>query len=207
MRRPTIAAVVVVVGVLLLADFLVVNESLAELAALLVEAAVLVGAGAGLAAVAALVGRRAGDLWRRRGDPVAAGLVLGGVAAMLVAGVRPGGAGATDPAVRWLLAALVIPIGATLFGLLFVTTLAAARRSLDGRAGSREASLLVGTALVSLILLLPLAGPAGAWLSAASGWALGVPIGAVFRGLLLGVAIVAAVVAARTLLGIGAADE
>ena len=207
MRRPTIAALVVVVGVLLLADFLVVNASLAELAMLAIDAAILVAAGAGLAAVAALVLRRSGDLWRRRGDPVGAALVIGGAAAMILAGLRPGGEGAADPAVGWLLSALVIPIAATLFGLLFVTTLAAARRSLDGRAGGREASVLVGVAILSTLLLLPLSGTAGTWLSEAAGWALAVPIGAVFRGLLIGIAILAAVFAARTMLGIGAADE
>ena len=207
MRRPTIAALVVVVGVLLLADFLVVNESLGQLARLVIDAAILVAAGAGLAAVAALLVRRSGDLWRRRGDPVGAVLVIVGAGAMLVAGLRPGSEGATDPAVGWLLSALLIPIGATLFGLLFVTTLGAARRSLDGRAGGREASLLVGVAIVSTLLLLPLSGPIGDWMAGASAWALAVPIGAVFRGLLLGIAIVAAVFAARTMLGIGAADE
>ncbi|HEX7171785.1 MAG TPA: hypothetical protein VF365_04145 [Candidatus Limnocylindria bacterium] len=207
MRRPTIAALVVVVGVLLLADFLVVNASLSELAMLAIDAAILVAAGAALAAVAALVLRRSGDLWRRRGDPVGAVLVLGGAAAMLVAGLRPRGAGASDPAVGWLLSALVVPIAATLFGLLFVTTLAAARRSLDGRAGGREASVLVIVAIVSVLFLLPLSGSVGTWLSEAAGWALVIPIGAAFRGLLLGIAILAAVFAARTMLGIGAADE
>ena len=207
MRRPTLAGVVVVVGVLLLADFLVVNASLGELARLVIDAAILVAAGAGLAAVASLLLRRGGDLWRRRGDPVGAALVLAGAGAMLVAGLRPGSAGASDPAVGWLLNALVIPIAATLFGLLFVTTLTAARRSLDGRAGGREASLLVGVAIVSTLLLLPLSGAAGEWMGEASAWALAVPIGAVFRGLLLGIAIVAATFAARTMLGIGAADE
>lgn len=207
MRRPTIAALVVVVGVLLLADFLVVNASLSELAMLAIDAAILVAAAAGVAAVGALVLRRSGDLWRRRGDPVSAVLVIGGAAAMVLAGLRPGGAGASDPAVGWLLGALVIPIAATLFGLLFVTTLAAARRSLDGRAGGRQASVMVGVAIVTTLLLLPLSGTAGTWLSEAAGWALAVPIGAVFRGLLIGIAILAAVFAARTMLGIGAADE
>lgn len=207
MRRPTLAGVVVVVGVLLLADFLVVNASLGELAQLVIDAAILVAAGAGLAAVASLLLRRGGDVWRRRGDPVGALLVIAGAGAMLVAGLRPGSSGASDPAVGWLLSALMIPIAATLFGLLFVTTLTAARRSLDGRAGGREASLLVGVAIVSTLLLLPLSGPAGDWMAGASAWVLAVPIGAVFRGLLLGIAIVAATFAARTMLGIGAADE
>lgn len=205
MKRPTIPALVVIVGVLLLADFLVVNASLSELAGVVVDAAILVAAGAALAGVASLALRRGRDLWRRRGDPIGAALVLGGMAAILVAGLRPGAEGAADPAVGWLVSALLIPIGATLFGLLFVTTLAASRRTLGLR--NREASLLVGAALVTLVLLLPIGGGAGEWLSAAGGWALAVPIGAVFRGMLIGVAILAAVLAARTLLGVGPTDE
>lgn len=205
MRRPVIAALVIVVGVLLLADFLVVNESLGEIAGLLLDAVILVAAGAALAGVAALAWRRGRDLWRRRGDPVGAIMVLAGIGAMLVAGLRPGADGASDPAVSWLIAALLVPIAATLFGLLFVTTLAAARRSLAG--GHRDAILLVAAALATLVLLLPLGGQLGTWLGDAAGWTLAVPVGAVFRGLLLGVAILTAVFAARTLIGIGATDD
>jgi len=124
---------------------------------------------------------------------------------MLVAGLRPGAGGASDPAVGWLVAALLAPIAATLFGLLFVTTIVAARRSLAG--GGRDAVLLVAAALVTLVLLLPIGGDVGDWLAGAAGWTLAVPVAAVFRGLLLGVAILAAVFAARTLFGIGASDE
>ena len=205
MRRPTLPALVIVVGVLLLADLLVVNDSLSELAGLVVDAAILVAAGAALAAVASLAVRRSGELWRRRGDPIGAALVLAGMAAVLVAGLRPGADGASDPAVAWLVSALLVPLAATLFGLLFVTTLAAARRSLEF--GSREATLLVSAALVVLVLLLPVAGSAGDWLASAGQWLLDAPIGAVFRGILLGVAILASVYAARTMLGIGAADD
>ena len=205
MRRPILAALVIVVGMLLLADFLVVNESLGEIARLLVDAAILVAAGAALAGVASLGWRRGRDLWRRRGDPVGAIMVLAGIGAMLVAGLRPGAEGASDPAVTWLIGALLVPIAATLFGLLFVTTLTAARRSLAG--GHRDALLLVGAALVTLVLLLPLSGQVGTWLGEAAGWTLAVPVAAVFRGLLIGVAILTAVFAARTLLGIGAADD
>lgn len=205
MRRPTLTALVVIIGVLLLADLLVVNSVLGRAAGIVVDAAILVAAGAALAAVGALAARRAGDLWRRRGDPMAAALVLIGLVAMLVAGLRPGSAGPSDPAVQWLVAALLVPIGATLFGLLFISTLAAARRSLT--TGGREATLLVGAALVALVLLLPLAGVGGAWLAAAGTWALDVPIGAVFRGLLIGVGLLAAVFAARTMLGIGGTDD
>lgn len=205
MRRPALAALIVVVGLLLVADFIVVNDSLAELAELAIQAAVLVAAGVALAGVASLALRRGTDVWRRRGDPVGALLVLGGMTAVLVAGLRPGTAGAADPAVGWLMAALMVPIGATLFGLLFVSTLGASRRALAGRRPA--AVVIVGAALVTVLLLLPLGGTVGGWLAAASGWALAVPIGAVFRGFLIGIALVTAVVAARTLLGVGPADE
>jgi hypothetical protein len=203
-RRPILVVLTVAIGLLLLVDYLVVNESVAAAADLVIQAAILVAAGAALAAVASLAMRRAGDLWRRRGDPVGAGLVLVGMAAVLAAGLRPGAAGSADPAVGWIVAALLVPIGASLFGLLFVTTLAAARRSVAQR--NREATVLVAVALVTLILLLPLGGTVGAWLAGAAGWALAVPIDAVFRGLLLGIAIAASVVAARTMLGVGSTD-
>ena len=205
MRRPILAALILVIGLLLLADFLLVNESLAELADLAIQAAVLVAAGVALAGVASLAMRRGGDLWRRRGDPIGALLVLAGMAAVLVAGLRPGAAGAADPAVGWIVAALLVPIGASLFGLLFVSTLAASRRSVAGR--RPEAVLVVAAAVVTLVLLLPLGGSVGAWLADAASWSLAVPIGAVFRGFLIGISLLTALVAARTLLGVGPADE
>ncbi|HEX7196055.1 MAG TPA: hypothetical protein VF364_04375 [Candidatus Limnocylindria bacterium] len=205
MKRPTFTALVVVVGLLLLADLLVVNSALGEVAGVVIDAAILVAAGVALAGVGSLGARRVADLWRRRGDPVGAILVLAGMGAVLVAGLRPGSAGVADPAVQWLVVALLVPIGATLFGLLFVSTLAAARRSVASR--SREGTLLVTAALVTTILLVPLSGASGSWLAAAAGWSLAVPIGAVLRGLLIGVALLTAVYAARALLGMGAADD
>ena len=205
MRRATIPALVVVVGLLLLVDYLVVNASLGELAGIVVDAAILVSAGAALAAVAALAIRRGGDLWCRRGDPIGALLVLVGMAAVLLAGLRPGATGASDPAVLWLLNALLVPLGASLFGLLFVSTLLAFQRSISAR--SREAIVMAVAALAVLVLLLPVGGSVGSWLDGAAAWALAVPLGGVFRGLLLGIAILGAVVAARTMLGIGAGDD
>jgi hypothetical protein len=204
-RRATIPAIVIAVGVLLLADLLVVNRAVSDVAAVLVDAAILVAAGAALAGLGSLAARRSTDLWRRRGDPIGAALVLVGMAAVLVAGLRPGANGASDPAVGWLVSAIMLPIAATLFGLLFVTTLAASRRSVA--TGGREALVVIGAAVVVLVLLLPLAGPAGEALAAAADWTLDVPIGAVFRGILVGVAVLAAVFAARTLLGIGSSDD
>lgn len=205
MSRPSLAAIVVVVGLLLLADLLVVNESLGVVAGVVVDAAIVVAAGAALAAVVALAARRTGDLVRRRGDPVGAGLLLIGMAAMLVAGLRPGGDGPGDPAVLWLVDALLFPIAATLFAILFVSTLAAARRAVDMRGA--QPAVLVGGAVVTLVLLVPLGGAIGDSLADAAEWTLDVPVGAVFRGLLIGVALLSAAFAVRTLLGMRAPDE
>jgi hypothetical protein len=204
-RRPWAAALIIGTGLLVLADFLVVNESLGAVASFVFDVAIVVAAGAALAAVGSLAQRRAADVWHRRGEPVGAILVLAGMAAMLLAGLRPGSQGAGDPAVRWLLVALLIPIGATLFGLLFISTLSAARRSVGSR--SRGATVMVVVAAVVLVLLIPLGGDLGARMGEASAWALEAPIAAVFRGLLVGVAIVAAVFAARTMLGLGPRDD
>jgi hypothetical protein len=204
-RRLTIPLLVIIAGLVLLADFIVVSPVLDGLASAAAQALIVIGAGAALAGVGALAVTHALALAWRDGSPTAAIAVLGGMAAALVAGLRPGSEGAGDPAVRWLLAALVIPIGATLFGILFVSTLVAARRVVGLR--SREATVMVIAAAVVLVVLLPIGGGAGASLSSAASWMLAIPIGGVFRGLLIGVAVVVAVTAARTLLGMGPADE
>jgi hypothetical protein len=204
-RRATIPALVILVGLLILVDLLIVNDSLASVTDLVIDAVIVVAAGAALAAGASLAIRRARDLWERRGDPIGAFAVLLGMALVLVAGLRPGASGATDPAVGWLVVALMVPIGATLFALLFWTTLGAMRRSIQDR--GRESVVMVTVAVAVLVLLLPIGGTAGETMSDAASWVLAVPIGAVFRGMLIGIAILAAVLAARTLLGVGSSDE
>jgi hypothetical protein len=204
-RRVTIPALVATVGLLLLADFVVVNPALGALSGAAVQVVVAVAGGAALAGVGSLAWRHVRALAWFDGSRWAAVAVLSGMVVMLVAGLRPGSSGAADPAVQWLLAGLLLPIGATLFGILFVTTLLAVRRSAAQR--SREATVMVIAAAAVLVLLLPVGGAAGAWLSDAAAWTLAVPIGGVFRGILIGVAIVVAVSAARTLVGVGPADD
>ena len=205
MRQYAIAALVSAIGLLLLADFLIANDTLHAVAGIAIDAVILVAAGAALAAGASLALRRGRDLVARRGDPVGAAAVLAGIAVVLAAGLRPGAAGAEDPAVTWIVAALLIPIGATLFAILFLSTVTAMRRAVGRR--DREATAMVVAAVVVLVLLLPFGGNAGTWMADAATWLLGGPIGAVLRGVLIGVAILAAVVATRTLLGVGASDD
>ncbi len=206
MRRSLPTALVVVVGLLLLLDFVVVNPSLAALAGTVLEYVVLIAAAAAITGALALGLRQMAVL--RHGGEARSGplLVLGGMAAMLIAGFYPGSAGAADPAVRWLVAALLMPLVAALFALLFFFLLSAAQRAL--RLRSRETTVMLVAACAALVLLLPLGGVVGAWLAGASSWAFAVPIGGVFRGLLIGIAIATAVSAARILLAVdGARDE
>lgn len=203
-RRLAAPLVGATVGILLLADLVVVNPTLHAAAGVVLDLVILVAAAAALAGAVSLGWRHLDRLYRRRPDAAGSIAVLAGMAAMLIAGLRPG-AGADDPAVGWLLAALVLPLVASIFGLLFVFTLAAARRAMSRR--QRETAVMLGAAGVVLVLLLPIGGEVGEGLSRASGWALTVPIAGAFRGLLIATAAVAAVAAARHLLGIGGADE
>ena len=124
---------------------------------------------------------------------------------MVLAGFYPGSTGASDPAVRWLVAALLAPLIASLFAMLFIFLLLAARKGLAQR--TRQTAVMLGAAAVVIVLLLPIGGTVGQSLASLAGWAIDVPIGAVFRGLLIGVAILTAAHAARILLTVDSADE
>lgn len=205
MRRSLTAAAALTTGSILLLDLLIVNPSLNIVAGGLVELLILLAAGAAIGGAAMLAAHHLREIGRIEGQRWEALLVLGGMGAMLVAGLRPGSGGSADPAVNWLVIALLLPIGAALFALLFLFLLGAIRRGIS--VGSREAIVTVLAATVMVVLLLPLGGGAGDWLAAVAGWVRSVPLAAVFRGLLIGVAILAAVSAARILLGVGSVDE
>ena len=205
MRRSLPAVLVVVVGLVLLVDYVLINPTLAGLASGLFALIVLLAAAAALAGAATLVLRHWTDLTERRRDPLGSGVLLGSFAIMLLAGFYPGSTGASDPAVRWLVAALLAPLIASLFAMLFVFLLLAARKGLAQR--TRQTAVMLGAAAVVIVLLLPIGGAVGQSLAALAGWAIDVPIGAVFRGLLIGVAILTAVYAARILLTVDSADE
>jgi hypothetical protein len=205
MRRSIPAVLVVVVGLLLLIDFVLINPTVASVASGLLELIVLLAAGAALAGAATLVLRHWTDVAERRRDPLGSGVLLAGFAIMLVAGFYPGSTGASDPAVRWLVAALLAPLVAALFAMLFVFVLSAARKGLALR--TRQMAVMLTAAVAVLVLLLPIGGTLGQSLAALAGWANDVPIGAVFRGLLIGVAVLTAVHAARILITVDAADE
>jgi hypothetical protein len=205
MRRSIITGVALVSGLLILLDLLFVNPSVSDAAGAVNELLVLLAAAAAVGGGASLAVHHARDLRSGNGDRIGSVLLLGGMAAVLLPALRPGSPGSSDPVVLWLVAALLAPIAASLFALLFIFLLGAIRRGFAFRA--RETGVMAGAAAVVIVLLLPLGGPVGDWLSASAGWVRDVPLGGVFRGLLIGIGIMVAVTAARSLLTLDRDDE
>ena len=205
MRRSLVTGVALVSGLLVLLDLLVVNPSLGGAAGALNELLVLLVAAAAVGGGATLVAHHARALASGGDDPTGSIVLLAGMAAILLAGLRPGSSGSSDPVVIWLVAALLAPIAASLFALLFLFLLRAIRRGFALR--FRETALMAGAAAVVIVLLLPIGGQAGDWLTATAGWVRAVPLGGVFRGLLIGVGVMVAVSAARSLLTLDRDDD
>jgi len=204
-RRSILTGVVLVTGLVVLLDFMVVNPSLDDAAAAVNELLVLLAAAAAVGGGATLVAFHARNLAAGDGDSSGSIVLLVGMAAVLVAGLRPGSSGSSDPAVLWLVAALLAPIAASVFALLFIFLLGAFRRGFALRV--RETSLMAGAATLVIVLLLPIGGQAGDWLASGAGWVRDVPLAGVFRGLLIGIGILVAVSAARSLLALDGDDE
>jgi hypothetical protein len=205
MRRSILTAVVLVTGIVVLLDLMVVNPSLDAAAVAVNELLVLLAAAAAVGGGATLVAHHARNLAAGDGDSIGSIVLLLGMAAILLAGLRPGSSGTADPAVLWLVAALLAPIAASVFALLFIFLLGAFRRGFALRV--RETTLMAGAATVVIVLLLPVGGQAGDWLAASAGWVRDVPLAGVFRGLLIGIGILVAVSAARSLLAMDGDDE
>ena len=205
MRRSILTAIVLVTGLVVLLDLMFVNPSLDAAAGAVNELLVLLAAAAAVGGGATLVAHHARNLAAGDGDSIGSIVLLLGMAAILLAGLRPGSSGTADPAVLWLVAALLAPIAASVFALLFIFLLGAFRRGFALRV--RETTLMAGAATVVIVLLLPVGGQAGDWLAASAGWVRDVPLAGVFRGLLIGIGILVAVSAARSLLAMDGDEE
>jgi hypothetical protein len=205
MRRTILTGIVLVTGLVVLLDLMIVNPSLGDVAGAINELLVLLAAAAAIGGGATLVAHHARAIAARSTDATASTVLLLGMGAMLVAGLRPGSSGASDPSVLWLVAALLAPLAASVFALLFLFLLGAFRRGFVLRV--RETTLMAGAAAVVIVLLLPVGGAAGDWLAASAGWVRDVPLAGVFRGLLIGIGILVAVSATRSLLALDRDDE
>lgn len=205
MRRSVPAAIIVIVGLVLLVDFVLINPTLVSVADALLRLLVLLAAAAALTGATFLATRHLGIALGSGPDRLGSLVLLAGMAAMLAAGFYPGSGGASDPAVRWLVSALLAPLIASLFAMLFVFLLLAMRRGMQLR--SRQMSVMLLAAAAVIVLLLPLGGAVGDALSSVASWSLAVPIGGVFRGLLIGVGIATAIQATRILLSVNPPDD
>ena len=204
MRRSLPAALVVIVGLLLLLDFLVVNPTLGAVSGAIVEVVVILFAAAAVLGAILLATRHGRALTLPGEDRIGSALVLVGMAIVLVPGLLATD-GAAAPAVRWVVAALMVPIGASLLALVAVFLIPAARRGM--RLRPRETSVILVAACVVLVLLAPLGGGVGTAFGDAATWLLDVPLRAVFAGLLIGVSLAAAVAATRFLFELADTDE
>jgi hypothetical protein len=204
MRRSITAALTALAGLVVLVDLAIANPALGGLAGWLNQLLVLLAAGAGVAGALMLVVRHVGRLARRE-DQLGSVAVLLGIGLVLLPGLTPGIGGADAPAVRWVVAALLAPLVAAVLSLLFPLLLVAAARGL--RIRPRETALMLTAAAAVLILLLPIGGAVGDWFTTTAVWVRDVPIAAVFRGLLIGVAATGALTATRILLGSDASRD
>lgn len=205
MRRTILTGIVLVTGLLVLLDLMIVNPSLADAAGAVNELLVLLAAAAAVGGGATLIAHHARAIAARDADATASTVLMVGMAAVLIAGLRPGSSGSSDPLVLWLVAALLAPLAAAVFALLFIFLLGAFRRGFALRV--RETTVMAAAATVVIVLLLPLGGAVGDWLATSAGWVRDVPLAGVFRGLLIGIGILVAVSAARTLLAMDRDDE
>ena len=205
MRRSIVTGMALVSGLLVLLDLLVVNPALGEAAGGLNELLILLAAAAAVGGGATLALHHLRDLASGGSERSGSIVLLVGMAAVVVAGLRPGSTGSSDPVVLWLVAALLTPIAASLMALVFILLLGAFRRGFAIR--GRETAVMAGAAAIVILLLLPVGGEAGDWLAAAGGWVRAVPLAGVFRGLLIGVAIMVALSAARFLLVLDRDDD
>jgi hypothetical protein len=205
MWRTILAGIVLVTGLAILLDFLIVNPSLGDAAGAVNELLVILAAAAALGGGLTLATHHARTIAAGDGDSTGSIVLLVGMGAVLVAGLRPGSGGTADPVVTWLVAALLAPIAASVFAMLFIFLLAAVRRGFALR--PRETTVMAGAAAIVIVLLLPIGGQAGDWLAAGAGWVRDVPLAGVFRGLLIGTGILVAVSAARSLMALDRDDE
>ena len=205
MRRSLVPGIALASGLLVLLDLLVVNPSLGDAAGALNELLVLLAAAAAVGGGAALAAHHLGAIATGADDPTGSIVLLVGMGAILLAGLRPGSGGSSDPVVLWLVAALLAPIAASIFALLFVFLLRAMRRGFAVR--FRETAVMAGAAAIVMVLLLPIGGSAGDWLAASAGWVRDVPLAGVFRGLLIAIGVIVAISAARSLLALDRDDE
>ena len=194
MKRVVPAIVAVLVGLIVLLDFLLENPWLDAAGAFLLDGAIIVGASAlllGLVNLLQVHERRIRRHERGWGDSVV--LLVGALVALLTTLVAW-----RTPALDWFYRYLLLPLEASVGALLAFVVVRVAMRI--WRWGSVQGTILLVVGLLVLLGSLPAEGGPLWLLGALRNWILGVPVLAAVRGILLGAALAIVATGLRVLL-------
>lgn len=195
MARILAIVAAVACGLLVLADFFLVNPVIDALGAALIEGVLILAAFALLLGVVNLLGVHARMNGDHRARRYSALLLIALVGTLLIGLLRPASAELT-----WVFDYLYFPLQATMGALLAFFVVSAAYRAFKLR--SVPAIILLVTSLVVLITQLPFSAALSPLLPAAREWIFAIPVTAGVRGILLGVALGTTATALRVLLAV-----
>lgn len=193
-KRSVATAIAISVGLFVLLDFFVKNETIGKLKFVFVEWAIIVAAFALILGFLNVLIVHLNKILRfRQGWFYSIFLVLTMMIVLLLGLIEEGPQGSlTNQIFQYVL----FPLQATIFSLLAFFIASAAYRTF--RLRSWESALLVITGVIVLLGQIPLWGA----LTTLKGWILEVPVMASARGILLGVALGTVATGLRVLLGI-----
>ena len=182
-------------GLLVLADFFLVDPVIDALGAVLIEGVLILAAFALLLGVLNLLGVHARMNGTPRSRRYSVILLVALLATFVIGILRP----ASDE-LAWIFDYLYFPLQATMGALLAFFVVSAAYRAFKLR--SVSALILLVTSLVVLITQLPFSAAISPLLPAAREWIFAIPVTAGVRGILLGVALGTIATALRVLLAV-----
>jgi hypothetical protein len=182
-------------GLLMLADFFVLDPVIDALGAILIEGVLILAAFALLLGVLNLLGVHARTNGAPQSRRYSAILLIALVATFVTGILRP----ASDE-LAWIFDYFYFPLQASMGALLAFFIVSAAYRAFKLR--SVPAFILLATSLVVLITQLPFSAALSPLLPVAREWIFAIPVTAGVRGILLGVALGAIATALRVLLAV-----
>jgi hypothetical protein len=198
-KRAVPAALAALAGIVVLAGFFSDNAYLGAASATLTDWVTILAALALVLGLWNLLQTHARKAARRESGWGSSLVLLGGMLAVLLLGLRPGSQGPSDAAVSWVFSYVYVPLNATIFSLLAFFVATAAYRTLRVRSWESAALLIVGT--VVLLGQVPLGFQLWPQLPLLKAWLLQVLGAGGLRGIALGVALGTVATGLRLLLG------
>jgi len=182
-------------GLLILADFFLVDPILDALGAILTEGVLILAAFALLLGVVNLLGVHTRMNGSGRGRPYSAILLVALVGTFVIGVLRP-----ASEELTWIFDYLYFPLQATMGALLAFFVVSAAYRAFKLR--SVSAIILLVSSVIVLITQLPFSAALSPVLPAVREWIYAIPVTAGVRGILLGVALGTIATTLRVLLAV-----